>query len=138
MKSLDTLLKIAQRRMDELGVEASRIALAIGELEGKIVSIKAREDNEIALASKDMELASLLPAYRLRIRWQTDQIRAQVSEAAMQLAEIRERLNAAYQEKSKFEHLLEQEAVRRTNERAAKEQAQLDEVAINRAGTFGK
>jgi flagellar export protein FliJ len=138
MKSLDTLLKIAQRRMDELGVEASRIALAIGELEGKIVSIKAREDNEIALASKDMELASLLPAYRLRIRWQTYLIRAQVSEAAMQLAEIRERLNAAYQEKSKFEHLLEQEAVRRTNERAAKEQAQLDEVAINRAGTFGK
>ncbi|MDP3738745.1 MAG: flagellar FliJ family protein [Hyphomonadaceae bacterium] len=138
MKSLDTLLKIAQRRMDELGVEATRIALAIGELEGKIVSLKAREDNEIALASKDMELASLLPAYRLRVRWQTDQIRAQVSEAASQLAEIRQRLNAAYQEKSKFEQLIEQEALRRTAERAAKEQAQLDEVAINRAGTFGK
>jgi flagellar export protein FliJ len=138
MKSLDTLLKIAQRRMDELGVEATRIALAIGELEGKIASLKAREDNEIALASKDMELASLLPAYRLRVRWQTDQIRAQVSEAASQLAEIRGRLNAAYQEKSKFEQLIEQEALRRTAERAAKDQAQLDEVAINRAGTFGK
>lgn len=138
MKSLETLLKIAQRRMDELGVEATRMGQAIGEMQSKIVSMKAREDSEVALASTNMELAALLPAYRLRIRWQTDQIRAQVAQAEIQLLEIRQRLNAAYQEKAKFEQLLEQEALRKASERAAREQAQLDEVAINRAGGSGK
>lgn len=134
MKSLDTLLKIAQRRMDELGVEATRIQVEIGELEQKVVSIREREANEVALASKDMSLAQMLPAYRLRMKWQADQIRAKVSESQTLLADIRERLNEAYREKAKFEQLIEQENVRRTTERAAREQAQLDEVAINRAG----
>lgn len=138
MKSLETLLKIAQRRMDELGVEAVRIGQDIAELKSKEASIKAREANEVALAAKDMSLAPMLPAYRLRVKWQTGQIRAQASQAETQLAEIRDRLNAAYQEKSKFEHLLKQEALRRTAERAAKDQAALDEVAINRAGASGK
>ena len=134
MKSLDTLLKIAQRRMDELGVEATRIQVEIGELEQKVTSIREREANEVALASKDMTLAQMLPAYRLRMKWQADQIRAKVSESQTLLADIRERLNEAYREKAKFEQLIEQENVRRTTERAAREQAQLDEVAINRAG----
>jgi len=76
----------------------------------------------------------MLPAYRLRMKWQTDQIRAKVSESQNLLADIRERLNEAYREKAKFEQLIEQENLRRTTERAAREQAQLDEVAINRAG----
>ena len=134
MKSLDTLLKIAQRRMDELGVEASRIQVEIGELEQKVTSIREREASEVAMASKDMALAQMLPAYRLRMKWQTDQIRAKVSESQNLLADIRERLNEAYREKAKFEQLIEQENLRRTTERAAREQAQLDEVAINRAG----
>ena len=134
MKSLDTLLKIAQRRMDELGVEATRIQVEIGELEQKITSIREREANEVALASKDMSMAQMLPAYRLRMKWQTDQIRAKISASQSLLADIRERLNEAYREKAKFEQLIEQENLRRTTERAAREQAQLDEVAINRAG----
>ena len=134
MKSLDTLLKIAQRRMDELGVEATRIQVEIGELEQKVTSIREREANEVALASKDMSMAQMLPAYRLRMKWQTDQIRAKVSASQTLLSDIRERLNEAYREKAKFEQLIEQENLRRTTERAAREQAQLDEVAINRAG----
>ena len=55
-----------------------------------------------------------------------------------QLAEIRERLSAAYIEKSKFEQLIEQTRVREDAERLAREQAMLDEVATNRAGGMGK
>jgi flagellar export protein FliJ len=138
MRSLETLLKIAQRRMEELGAEAVRIGQEIVELQERQASLKAREANEVALAARDMSLASLLPAYRLRVTWQTDRLRAQASQAQAKLDDIRGRLNAAYREKSKFELLIEQEALRRTAERAAKEQAQLDEVAINRAGGFGK
>jgi len=47
-------------------------------------------------------------------------------------------LSAAYVEKSKFEQLIEQGRIRETEARAALEQAQLDEVAINRAGGPGR
>jgi flagellar export protein FliJ len=134
MKSLETLLKIAQRKMDELGIEAARVGTEIAELQIKQATLAAREENEVQLASGDMQLAAMLPAYRLKVKWQSDQIRAQVNAHESTLVEIRQRLNAAYQEKAKFEQLLEQEALRRATDRAQKEQAQLDEVAINRAG----
>ncbi len=138
MKSLETLLKVAQRRMDELGVEAARIGTEMAAMRARGSALAAREDNEIRLAAGNVELASLLPAYRLRVKWQRDQIGVEVAKAESTLAEIRERLTAAYQEKSRFQHLIEQEAIRKATERAAKEQAMLDEVAINRAGAVGK
>jgi flagellar export protein FliJ len=134
MKSLETLLKIAQRRMDELGVEAARVGVQIADLQMKQATLRAKEENEVRLAASDLSLAALLPAYRLKVKWQCDQLGADAAKHEVVLAEIRQRLNEAYQEKSKFEQLLEQEAIRRATERAAKEQAQLDEVAINRAG----
>jgi len=54
------------------------------------------------------------------------------------LSGIRDGLQEAYVEKSKFEQLIEQETKRVSAARAAQEQAMLDEVAINRAGASGK
>ena len=135
MKSLHTLLKVAQRRMDELGIEAVRIGQHIDQLRMQEASILAREETEMALAASDPALAPALPAYRARVRLQTGEVRREVAEKEAKLIEVRSLLNAAYQEKAKFEQLIEQEALRKATERAAKEQAQLDEVAINRAGS---
>jgi hypothetical protein len=133
MKSLHTLLKVAQRRMDELGVEALRIGQHIEQLRMQEATILAREETEVALAENDPALAPMLPAYRARVRVQAGEVRKQIGEKETQLAGVRTLLNEAYQEKSKFEQLIEQEAVRRATERAMKDQAVLDEVAINRA-----
>jgi flagellar export protein FliJ len=138
MKSLHTLLKVAQRRMDELGVEAAKVQQAIGELQEKQEAIRARERQEIAMAAGSSMFASMLPAYRLRMKWQIDEAQQQVLAHENVLSDIRVRLQEAYVEKSKFEQLIEQEAVRASADRAAKEQAMLDEVAINRAGASGK
>ncbi len=138
MKSLHTLLKIAQRKLDELGIEAARAGQEVSALQDKVASIRAREQVEIATASADPAYASMLPAYRLRIRWQLDEINVQVRAKKAMLAEIRERLSAAYIEKSKFEQLIEQTRVREDAERLAREQAMLDEVATNRAGGMSK
>jgi flagellar export protein FliJ len=138
VKSLNTLLKVAQRKLDDLGVEAARIAQDVAELEGREMSIRAREQQEIANASRDTTFASMLPAYRLRVKWQIDEVRTQITARSEALEEVRRKLSAAYIEKSKFEQLIEQTRVREDAERAAREQAQLDEVAINRAGGLGK
>jgi flagellar export protein FliJ len=138
MKSLPTLLKIAQRKLDELGVEAARVGREVDELNQKIMGIRAREQQEIATSAANPAYAAMLPAYRLRVRWQVDEIGVQLRAKEATLAEIRERLSAAYIEKSKFEQLLEQTRIREDAERLAREQAMLDEVAINRAGGMGK
>lgn len=138
MKSLHTLLKVAQRRMDELGVEAARIQQQVEELRAKQADILAREQQEIATAAGDAMFASMLPAYRLRVKWQIDEVQQQRKALDNVLIGIREKLQEAYVEKSKFEQLIEQEAKRVSAERAANEQAMLDEVAINRAGSSGK
>ncbi len=138
MKSLHTLLKIAQRRLDELGAEAVRAGREVDELNQKAGGIRAREQQEIATSMANPAYASMLPAYRLRVRWQIDEISVQTRAKEAELAEIRERLSAAYIEKSKFEQLIEQMRVREDAERLAREQAMLDEVATNRAGGMGK
>jgi flagellar export protein FliJ len=137
MNSLHTLLKIAQRKMDELGIETARIQADMEQLRMKHATLIAREENEVRLAAGDFSLAALLPAYRLKVRWQCDQIRADLAKFEHTLFLIRQRLNEAYQEKAKFEQLIDQEAIRKSTARAALEQAQMDEIAINRAG-FGK
>jgi flagellar biosynthesis chaperone FliJ len=134
MKSLQTLLKVAQRRMDELGIQATRLGQHIDQLRMQEATILARVETEMTLAESDPRLAPMLPAYRARVKVQTTEVRRQIGENEAQLAEVRVLLNQAYQEKAKFEHLLAQEAIRVAEERAAKEQAMLDEVAINRAG----
>jgi len=138
MKSFHTLLKIAQRKLDELGIEAARAGKEVADMQSKVAGIRAREQAEIATAAANPAFASMLPAYRLRIRWQVDEINVQMRAKEAQLAEIRERLSAAYIEKSKFEQLIEQTRVREDAERLAREQAMLDEVATNRAGGMGK
>lgn len=134
MKSLGTLLKVAQRKLDELGVEAAKIGAEVSELQARENSIRAREQAELANAARDPTFASMLPAYRLRVKWQIDELKVQMSAKEKALEQIRERLSEAYIEKSKFEQLLDQAEIRDATDRATREQAQLDEVAINRAG----
>ncbi len=138
MKSLHTLLKVAQRKLDELGVEAARIGQEVSELEAREASARAREAAELANATGNAMFASMLPAYRMRVKAQIAEIRDQASAKEAALADVRMRLSDAYIEKSKFEQLIEQGRIRETTERAAIEQAQLDEVAINRAGGQGR
>jgi len=138
MKSLQTLLKVAQRKLDELGVEAARIGQEVSELEAREASVRAREAAELVNAESNAMFASMLPAYRMRVKAQIAEIRAQASAKEVALKDLRKRLSDAYIEKSKFEQLIEQGRIRETNERAAIEQAQLDEVAINRAGGQGR
>ncbi len=138
MKSLQTLLKVAQRRMDELGVEATRLGQRIEQMRMDQAAIVARAETEALLAAGDLQLAAAMPAYRQRVKQKLTEINTTIMAEEASLAAVRARLSEAYQEKSKFEQLLEREALRKAAERRAMEQSQLDEVAINRVGFVGK
>lgn len=133
MKSLHTLLKVAQRKLDEIAVESARITQEVAALNDREANIRAREQAEIASAASEPAFASMLPAYRMRVKQQIAEVRAQITAKEKALDDIRQRLSEAYIEKSKFEQLIEQSRVREETERFAREQAMLDEAAINRA-----
>lgn len=133
MKSLVTLLKIAQRRLDELAVEATRIQQEADSMRVEAATLAAREQTEIEQASADPMMIAMLPAYRQRMKLQRAGVDARIAEREATLELVRQRLSVAYQEKSKFEQLIEQEKLRDAAERATAEQAMLDEVAITRA-----
>ena len=110
------------------------IAVEVAELQARENAIRAREQAELANAARDSTFAAMLPAYRMRVKAQIADLKAQMSAKEKLLEEIRQRLSEAYIEKSKFEQLLDQAEIRTATDRATREQAQLDEVAINRAG----
>jgi flagellar export protein FliJ len=134
MKSLGTLLKVAQRRLDELGIEAAKVGAEVADLQNRANVIRAREQTELANAARDPMFAAMLPAYRMRVKAQLADLEVQMSAKQKALEAVRQKLSEAYIEKSKFEQLLDQAQIRSATERATREQAQLDEVAINRAG----
>ena len=70
----------------------------------------------------------------MRVKAQLADLEVQISAKQKALEAVRQKLSEAYIEKSKFEQLLDQAQIRAATERATREQAQLDEVAINRAG----
>jgi flagellar export protein FliJ len=133
MKSLETLLKVAQRRLDELGVEAAKIVQGIEAMKAEEEGLLQRELAEVQSASHDLTIAPMMPAYRARMKHARGQVRLRILEAEKTLEIVRGKLSEAYQEKAKFKEMLDQMRARETAERLAREQAQLDEAAINLA-----
>jgi flagellar export protein FliJ len=134
VKSLETLLKLAQRRLDDLGREMAGLSQHLDGLRMEEATLIGREQAETAAALHDVSLMAMMPAYRRRVQQQVALVRTRIGQAEALMAETRERLTAAYQEKSKFEELIERERIREALEESAREQASLDEAAINRVG----
>jgi flagellar export protein FliJ len=131
MKSLDTLLKVAQRRLDDLGVEAANLQTRIDAMHQEEARLDAREAAEAGAAARDPMLAGMLSAFRARMKIARHEIRGRISEAEKTMELVRERLATAYQEKSKFREMLDQSNQREETARLTREQAQLDEAALN-------
>lgn len=131
MKSLETLLKVAQRRLDDLGVEAANLQTRIDELHHEEARLDAREAEEAGAAVRDPMLVGMLSAFRARMKIARNDVRGRLGEAQKTMELVRERLSTAYREKSKFKEMLDQDNAREETARLAREQAQLDEAALN-------
>ncbi len=134
MRTYATLLKMAQGRMDALGLEAARMAERIDQLRINVVTLAAREESELQLAAHDPSLAPFMPAYQARIKREVAEAHNAIGEAEATLEILRAQLTEAWREKSKFEQLIERAELVEQAAETALENAQLDEAAINRIG----
>jgi flagellar export protein FliJ len=132
LRTLETLLKIAQRRLDDLGVQAAECARRLADLLARRDALLAKQRQEVEAGAADPATFHLVSAYRQRVKLAIRAIEGEIDECEATRLVVRERLTAAYQEKSRFEQLLEEAGRREIARLQALDQAALDEAAINR------
>jgi flagellar export protein FliJ len=134
MKTFTTLQKLARRTLDEVSREVTQLRSKEAAITQEMQALDARETAEIAAAMAQPELYSSLPAFRERIAIRRRELKAQKADILDTLQRVRERLEDAYREKSKFDQLIETTIERERLDRLAAEQKDLDEAAVLRAG----
>lgn len=128
MGTLDTLLKVAQSRLDEVSREASVVAERMADLNRQLLALDQRRDDPALTA--DVSLMIAAGDFRGQRRLKREALQRAVAEQREVLDEIRARLTMAFREKSKFEQLLAQENVRAAQVEGAREQKLMDEAAL--------
>ncbi len=133
MKSLRTLLKIAERDLEALRRQMSALIAAQSQIEDRIAGHDQTIAREQALAQQDYEASRLFGGYAAAALHRR---RAMVSECdliAGEVERLRELINAAHIEARKFERLIELEEQRAKALAEKRENAELDEFATMRA-----
>lgn len=129
MDTFETLLKVAQSRLDEVSREAGIAAEHMASLNARLVSL-GESHQRASSGGEDVSILIAAGAYRLRHREEREELEAEIEAQREVLSGIRARLTLAFQEKSKFEQLIAQDHARRARAAAAQEQKQLDEAAL--------
>jgi hypothetical protein len=133
MKSLRTLLKLAQRDLEtlrrEMAAQISRQRVIEERMAGHDLII-AREQ---ALAQKDYESARIFGGYAAAALVRRRAMESERKMVGAEIERIRELITAAHVETGKFERLLELEEAREKVFVEKRENAELDEFATMRA-----
>lgn len=132
MKSLPTLIKLGQRRIDALAREIATAQMTLDGLHASKAMVTARAQSEQDMTGQDFQMMAALPAFLIRSRGEVARIEAEIEEAEAAMEHVRARLTEAYREKSKLESLEATLAEREVRERTLKEQSMLDEAALTR------
>lgn len=133
MKSLRTLLKIAERDLEALRRQMAALIAAQTQVEARIAGHDQTIAREQALAQHDYEASRLFGGYAAAALVRR---RALVSERdliAGEVERLRAMISAAHIEARKFERLIELEEERAKVKREKRENDELDEFATLRA-----
>ena len=129
MSTFETLLKVAQGRLDEVSREAGAAAEALSRLNEKLVAL-GRAQAGAAASGSDVTIMIAAGNYLGRHRAERSELEREISEQRAVLDGLRAKLTAAFREKSKFEQLIAQEQARKAHLAAELEQKHLDEAAL--------
>ncbi len=133
MDTLETLLKVAQSRLDDVSREAGAAAERMASLNEALVAMEQSQAHARAHSDVDVSLLVVAGDYLGRRRAEKERLEDEIAAQRDVVDEIRARLTMAYREKSKFEQLLAREQAREAQAEAAREQKQMDEAALRLA-----
>lgn len=133
MKSLRTLLKIAERDLEELRRQMAALIGAQSQIENAIAGHDQTIAREQALAQQDYESARMFGGYAAASLIRRRAMESERDLLGGEIERLRELINAAHIEARKFERLIELEEERAKKAAEKRENAELDEFATMRA-----
>ena len=133
MKSLRTLLKLAERDLETLRREMAAMIARQRVIEDRIAGHDQIIAREQALAQKDYESARVFGGYAAAALVRRRALDSEREMVGVEIERIRELITAAHVETSKFERLLELEEARAKAKVEKREADELDEFATIRS-----
>jgi flagellar export protein FliJ len=133
MGTMQTLERLAKRRLDHLALEMVAARGESDRLRVALAALFAREQSEMTVAAGDFLLAPTLLAYRERVRDEAARLQYAIDQKEQHIERLRSDIADAFGEKARLETLIARTAARAAADASAREQAALDEGAVLRA-----
>lgn len=132
MKSLRTLLKLAQRDLEALRRQMAALIGAQSQIEQRIIGHDQAIAREQALAQQDYEAARVFGGYAAASLIRRRAMESERDLLGGEIERLRDLINTAHIEARKFERLIEMEEERAKAKREKRENDELDEFATLR------
>lgn len=132
MKTLKTLIKFHQQRVDVLRRQMGSLESQKAQLLAMVQRIRDEMVREIELAQKTSELGVFFGDYVKRIRNREADAHKEVQDLEKKMEVLSEAIRVAYIELKKYETALENRKKAKKLEDEQKETKQLDEIAAQR------
>lgn len=129
-----SLIRISTYEVETLQKRLAEITARRVSAEMRVVVLDAEHEVERERALDDAEALQLMPAYVKGWKIRRDAALAQVDLVTQEEAGARDALARAFESQKKFEHVAELSRLKALAEDAKREDAMLDELAIQRAG----
>lgn len=129
MKTLDTLIRLHKRNLDGLRREMVTLETQKSQLQQAIINLQKELDTEVALASKQPEMANFFGEFAKRIKTRQENLRQEIRNLDVKIAKLNNEIFEAFAELKKYEIARENAKLRAQEKEKHKETLMLDEIA---------
>lgn len=129
MKTLDTLIRLHKRTLDELRRNMVSLENQKSQLQLAIVNLQKDLDKEMVLAGKQPEMANFFGEFAKRVKTRQETLRGEISALDVKINELNNKIFEAFTELKKYEIARENAKQRAREAENRKETIMLDEIA---------
>ena len=134
MKTFNTLIKLAKRKLDELRKAQGVLERQKEQLINARMNLHKELEREMNIAAKQLEMAGFFGGFAKRIKIREDELMAEVKKIEAEIEKIAEEIMLAYTDLKKYEIAKDNAMKRRAEEMTRKETIMLDEIASQQYG----
>ncbi len=129
MKTLNILIRLHKRKLDELRRNMASLEGQKEQLRQSIKALQNELEKEMKLAGIQAEMANFYGGFAKRIRGRQDMLHGEIKNIDVKIAELNKEIFAEFTELKKYEIALENQKLRMREEEKRKETLMLDEIA---------
>ncbi len=129
MKTLNILIRLHKRKLDELRRNMAALEGQKEQLHQSIKSLQNELEKEMKLAGLQAEMANFFGEFAKRIRGRQDMLHGEIKNIDVKIAELNKEIFAEFTELKKYEIARENLKQKMAEEEKRKETLMLDEIA---------